>query len=155
MDYTWIAGLVTAACAGIGVIIAAFYKRNQNRKDQYDHEEKLIELSQKLTDSNKILQDFSAMSRDFDYMRKGLDDVHTDVKTLAAGIVKLNKNTVSTDKMLLRNAILNIYFTYEKEQAIPEAQYESVLGLYDVYTSLGGNGFVHEKVEEIRTWRRI
>jgi len=24
----WIAGLITAACAGIGVIIAAFYKRN-------------------------------------------------------------------------------------------------------------------------------
>lgn len=155
MDMTWIAGLVTAACAGVGVIIAAFYKRNQNRKDQYDHEEKLVELGQKLADSNKILQDFTAMSRDFDYMRHGLDDVHADIKTLAAGVIKLNENTVSTDKMLLRNAILGIYFAYEKEQVIPEAQYESVLGLYDVYTSLGGNGFVHEKVEEMRTWRRI
>ncbi len=154
MDYTWIAGLVTAGCAGIGVIIGALYKRNQNRKDQYQHEEKLIELSQKLSDSNKILQDFSAMSRDFDYMRHGLEDVHADIKTLAAGIVKLNENTASTDKMLLRNAILTIYFAYEKEQVIPEAQYESVLGLYDVYTSLGGNGFVAEKVEEMKTWRR-
>lgn len=151
----WIAGLITAACAGIGVIIAAFYKRNQNRKDQYDHEEKLVELGQNIAESNKILRDFTSLSRDFDYMRKGLDEVHTDIKSLAGGIVKLNENMASTDKMLLRNAILTIYFAYEKEKVIPEAQYESVLGLYDVYTSLGGNGFVHEKVEEMRSWRRI
>ena len=150
----WIAGLVTAACAGIGVIIAAVYKRNQNRKDQYDHEEKLVELGQKLADSNKILQDFSAMSRDFDYMKKGLNDVHADIKTLASGIVKLSENTASTDRMLLRNSILQIYFTYEKEEAIPEAQYESMLGMYDVYHDLGGNSWITDKVNEMRTWRR-
>lgn len=131
MDMTWIAGLVTAACAGIGVIIAALYKRNQNKKDQYEHEERLIEIS------------------------SGQSEIKQDIKSIAAAIVKLDQNQVSTDKMLLRNAILTIYFAYEPKKEIPEAQYESVLGLYDVYTSLGGNGFVHEKVEEMRNeWKR-
>ena len=128
----WIAGLVTAACAGIGVIIAALYKRNQNRKDQYDHEERLIEIS------------------------SGQNEIKQDIKALAAAVIKLDQNQVSTDKMLLRNAILTIYFAYEPKKEIPEAQYESVLGLYDVYSQLGGNGFVHEKVEEMRNeWKRI
>lgn len=128
----WIAGLVTAACAGIGVIIAALYKRNQNRKDQYEHEERLIEIS------------------------SGQNEIKQDIKSIAAAIVKLDQNQVSTDKMLLRNAILTIYFAYEPRKEIPEAQYESVLGLYDVYTQLGGNGFVQEKVEEMRNeWKRI
>lgn len=126
----WIAGLVTAAFAGIAAIIAALYKRNQNRKDQYEHEEKLIEISQ------------------------GTKEIREDIKAIAAAVVKLNKDQVSTDKMLLRNSILTIYFEYEKDKIIPEAQYESMLGMYDVYTDLGGNGFVHEKVNEMRTWRR-
>lgn len=131
MDMTWIAGLVTAFLAGIAAVITALYKRNQNKQDQYKHEERLIEIS------------------------SGQNEIKQDIKSIAAAIVKLNQNQVSTDKMLLRNAILTIYFNYEKEKAIPEAQYESVLGLYDVYTSLNGNGFVHEKVDEIKTWRRI
>lgn len=126
----WIAGLVTAAFAGIAAIIAALYKRNQNRKDQYEHEEKLIEISQ------------------------GTKEIKEDIKSIAAAVVKLSNDQVSTDKMLLRNSILTIYFEYEKDKIIPEAQYESMLGMYDVYTDLGGNGFVHEKVNEMRTWRR-
>lgn len=126
----WIAGLITAACAGVAAIIAALYKRNQNKKDQYEHEEKLIEISQ------------------------GTNEIKQDIKTIAAGLVKLNNNQVSTDKMLLRNSILTIYFNYEQEKTIPEAQYASMLGMYDVYVDLGGNGFIHEKVDEMRTWRR-
>lgn len=127
----WIAGLVSAALVGIAGIIAALYKRNQNRKDQYDHEERLIEIS------------------------SGQNEIKQDIKSIAAAVIKLDQNQVNTDKMLLRNSILTIYFNYEEKRVIPEAQYESVLGLYDVYSQLGGNGFVHEKVEEMRSWKRI
>lgn len=128
---TWIAGLVTATCAGIGVIIAALYKRNQNRKDQYDHEERLIEIS------------------------SGQNEIKQDIKSLAAAVVKLDQNSRSTDIMLLRNAFLTIYFAYEKEKVIPETQYESACGIYDVYHQLGGNSFTTEKMEEMKTWKRI
>jgi hypothetical protein len=57
--------------------------------------------------------------------------------------------------MLLRNAFLTIYFSYEKEKVIPETQYESACGIYDVYHQLGGNSFTTEKMEEMKTWKRI
>lgn len=126
----WIAGLVTAAFAGIAAIIAALYKRNQNKKDQYEHEERLIEIS------------------------SGQNEIKQDIKALAAAVVKLNESQRSTDVMLLRNAFLTIYFAYEKEKVIPETQYESACGIYDVYHQLGGNGFISEKMEEMRSWKR-
>lgn len=127
----WIAGLVTAACAGIAAIIAALYKRNQNKKDQYEHVEKLIEIS------------------------SGQNEIKQDIKSLAAAVVELDQNQRSTDVMLLRNAFLTIYFAYEKEKVIPETQYESACGIYDVYHQLGGNSFTTEKMQEMKTWRRI
>lgn len=127
----WIAGLVTAAFAGIAAIIAALYKRNQNKKDQYEHEERLIEIS------------------------SGQNEIKQDIKALAAAVVKLNESQRSTDVMLLRNAFLTIYFAYEKEKIIPETQYESACGIYDVYHQLGGNSFISEKMEEMKTWKRI
>lgn len=130
MDMTWIAGLVSAALVGIAGIITALYKRNQNRKDQYEHEEKLIEIS------------------------SGQNEIKQDIKNLAAAVIKIDENQRSTDIMLLRNAFLTIYFAYEKEKAIPETQYESACGIYDVYHQLGGNSFTTEKMQEMREWRR-
>lgn len=127
----WIAGLVTATLAGIAAIIAALYKRNQNKKDQYEHEERLIEIS------------------------SGQNEIKQDIKSLAVAVVKIDENQRSTDIMLLRNAFLTIYFTYEKEKVIPETQYASACGIYDVYHQLGGNSFTTEKMEEMRSWRRI
>lgn len=127
----WIVSLVTATCAGIGVIIAVLYKRNQNKKDQYEHVEKLVEIS------------------------SGQNEIKQDIKSLAEAVVKIDQNQRSTDIMLLRNAFLTIYFAYEKEKVIPETQYESACGIYDVYHQLGGNSFTTEKMEEMKTWKRI
>lgn len=142
-----ISGIIGAAAAGIVAIIGALFKRNQNRKDQYEHEEKIIELSKGISETNKILNDFRSLSRDLDRTNKGLEELHIQ-------IINLSKNTIQNDLMMLRNSILTIYFTYEKEKEIPEAQYESMLGMFDVYTSLGGNSFVHDIVDEMRTWKR-
>ena len=127
----WIAGLVSAALVGIAGVITALYKRNQNRKDQYEHEERLIEIS------------------------SGQNEIKQDIKALAAAVVKLDENQRSTDVMLLRNAFLTIYFAYEKDKEIPETQYASACGIYDVYHQLGGNSFTTEKMEEMKTWKRI
>ena len=127
----WIAALVTAAFAGIAGVIAALYKRNQNKKDQFEHVEKLVEIS------------------------SGQNEIKQDIKNLTAAVVKLDENQRSTDIILLRNAFLTIYFAYEKEKEIPETQYESACGIYDVYHQLGGNSFTTEKMQEMKTWKRI
>lgn len=155
----WIAALVGAATAGLVAIIGALFKRNQNRKDQYEHEEQLIKLSKDLTDTNKILKDFTSLSRDFDYVRKGMNELHKEIKEVKQEVIQVKENCASTDTMLLRREITNIYLTYfnpNKEVIeIPERDFESALNLYTVYKSLGGNGMAEQYINEIKTWRRV
>lgn len=156
---TWIAALVGAAAAGLVSIIGAFFKRNQNKKDQYDHEENIIKLSKDLTDTNKILKDFTSLSRDFDYVRNGMNELHKEIQDVKKEVIQVKENCASTDTMLLRREITNIYLTYfnpNKEVIeIPERDFESALNLYTVYKSLGGNGLAEQYINEIKTWRRV
>lgn len=155
----WIAALVGAATAGLVAIIGALFKRNQNRKDQYDHEERLVQLGNDLTNTNKILKDFTSLSRDFDYVRKGMNELHKEIQEVKKEVIQVKENCASTDTMLLRREITNIYLTYfnpNKEAIeIPEREFESALNLYTVYKSLGGNGMAEQYINEIKTWRRI
>lgn len=155
----WIAALVGAATAGLVAIIGALFKRNQNRKDQYDHEERLVQLGNDLTNTNKILKDFTSLSRDFDYVRKGMNELHKEIQEVKKEVIQVKENCASTDTMLLRREITNIYLTYfnpNKEVIeIPEREFESALNLYTVYKSLGGNGMAEQYINEIKTWRRV
>lgn len=155
MDMTWIVGLVSAALVGIAGIIAALYKRNQNKQDQYKHEEQLIKLSKGISDSNKILKDFTSISKDIDYLRDGMTSLHKEIKDIKGEVVQIKENCAATDIMLLRREIYNIYWTYEKNKELPEREFETALNLYTVYHSLGGNGTAEQYINEIKTWRRI
>ena len=155
----WIAALVGAATAGLVAIIGALFKRNQNKKDQYDHEERLVQLGNDLTNTNKILKDFTSLSRDFDYVREGMNELHKEIQDVKKEVIQVKENCASTDTMLLRREITNIYLTYfnpNKEVIeIPEREFESALNLYTVYKSLGGNGMAEQYINEIKTWRRV
>lgn len=159
MDFTWIAGLVTAALAGIAGVIAAVYKRNQNKKDQMEHEEKLVKLGQGIANSNKILKDFTAMSKDMEYVKEGLNNLHEEVEGIKREVVEVKENCRNSDVLLLRREITNIYIKYFNPHRevceIPERDFESALNLYDVYKSLGGNGMAEQMINEIKTWKRI
>lgn len=159
MDFTWIAGLVTAALAGIAGVIAAVYKRNQNKKDQMEHEEKLVKLGKDITNTNKLLEGFTSLSKDVDYVKKGMDQLHKEIKEVKREVNIVKTNCSATDTMLLRREITNIYLTYFNPQKevneIPEREFESALNLYTVYKSLGGNGLAEQYVNEIKTWKRI
>lgn len=149
-----IAGAIGAGGAALVAVISALFKRNQNRKDQYDHEEKLIELSSNLQNTNKVLKDFTSLSRDFEYVKEGMNQLHEEIKDLKNEVIEVKTQCASTDVMLLRREIYAIYFRYEKEREIPEREFESVLNLYTVYKSLGGNGTCEQYVNEIKAWKR-
>ena len=159
MDFTWIAGVITAALAGIGGIIAAVHKRNQNKKDQMEHEEKLVQLGQGIAKSNRLLKNFTAMSEDIEYVKEGLNTLHEEVEGIKQEVVEVKENCRNTDIMLLRREIYNIYIKYfnpqRTENEIPEREFESALNLYDVYKSLGGNGMAEQMINEIKTWKRF
>lgn len=151
----WISALVGAAAAGLVSIIGAFFKRNQNKKDQMDHEERLVKLGKDLTNTNKILKDFTSLSRDFDYVRKGMNALHKEIQDVKKEVIQVKENCASTDMMLLRREIYNIYWTYERDKELPERDFETALNLYTVYHSLGGNGTAEQYINELKKWRRV
>lgn len=154
-----VVALVTAALAGLAGIIAAVYKRNQNKKDQMEHEEKLVQLGQGIAKSNKLLKNLTVMSKDIEYVKEGLNTLHEEVEGIKNEVVQVKENCKSTDILLLRREITNIYLKYFNPQrmdnTIPEREFESALNLYDVYKSLGGNGMTEQMIEEIKKMKRI
>lgn len=134
-------GLIAALSAGIGAlgviivnVIKANKSKNEVRGQEYSHMENMVKLT--------------------NGQQQNLNEIKEDLFELKNDVFELTKTQTEFNKMYLRHAILRVYFSYDKEKRIPESQFESVLGLYDVYTSLGGNGFVHEKVEELKKWER-
>lgn len=136
-----IIGIGTAA----GVIIGAVGKiiidtikvtkdKDGRREQEYFHTENLVKL-------------IGGQSQE-------LSEIKNSIASINNKVVELTESEASFNRMYLRHSILRVYFSYEKSKELPEAEWESVLGLYDVYVSLGGNGFVHEKVEEMKGWKK-
>ena len=57
-----------------------------------------------------------------------------------------------TDKCLLRDRILSIYYHRKDERQIRQYEFENVAKLYAQYKKLGGNSFVDKVWVEIKTW---
>lgn len=148
METAVIAGIVAAVGVALVNIIKAAFSRNQNKKDQLDHEENLIKLSSSMTNVNQTISELrneimpllNGLSRDLDRVDGKLEDFHSEWK---------DYNIV-----MLRHDITSVYEHYKDSAAIPKVIYESTMSLYDKYQALGGNSYVHEIVEEMKTWSK-
>lgn len=148
METAIIAGIIGAVGTALIGMIKAAYNRNQNKKDQMDHEENLIKLSSSMTNVNQAISELRAevmsmlngFSENLDRMDKKLEDFHSEWK---------DYNIV-----MLRHDITSVYQNYKSSAAIPQGIYQSTMELYDKYQSLGGNSYVHEIVEEMKKWDR-
>lgn len=129
-----IGGLIAGVSALIATTIKAAKEKDSSRDSQYSHEEKLIELSNSSNQSSKRIEE----------KLEKIDDT----------VVSLCQEQKQFSLMVLRGSILSIYYTYESQKRIPEGQYATMLGYYDVYKMLGGNGFTEEHVNEMKTWER-
>lgn len=148
METAVIAAIIGAIGTALVGIIGAAKKRSQNRKDQLDHEENLIKLSSSMTNVNQAISELrsemssllNGMSKDMDRIDRKLEDFHSEWK---------DYNIV-----MLRHDITSVYQHYKSSAAIPQGIYQSTMELYDKYSSLGGNSYVHEIVEEMKTWSK-
>lgn len=144
-----IAAIIGAVAAGVVNIIKAAFSRNQNKKDQLDHEENLIKLSSSMTNVNQAISELRAeimpmlngFSKDLDRMDRKLEDFHSEQKSI--------------NLVMLRHDIVQVYEYYKSSAAIPTDLYESTMNLYDQYKAAGGNGFISQIVEEMKKWERI
>ncbi len=148
METAVIAAIIGAIGTALVGIIGAAKKRSQNRKDQLDHEENLIKLSSSMTNVNQAISELrseimpvlNGMSKDLDRVDRKLEDFHSEWK---------DYNIV-----MLRHDITSVYEHYKDAAAIPKIIYESTMNLYDKYQKLGGNSYVHEIIEEMKTWSK-
>ena len=148
MDPVVIGAIIGAIGTAIVGIIKAAHGRNQNKQDQQVHEENLVKLSSSMTNVNQAISElrtemtslFNGFSKDLDKLDRKLDDFHSEWK---------DYNVV-----MLRHDITSVYEYYKDSAAIPKVVYESTMSLYDKYKGLGGNSYVHDIIEEMKTWSK-
>lgn len=148
METAVLAGIIGAIGVALVNIIKAAFSRNQNKKDQLDHEENLIKLSSSMTNVNQAISELrsevmpilNGLSKDLDRVDRKLEDFHSEWKEY--------------NIVMLRHDITSVYQHYKSSAAIPQGLYQSTMELYDKYEKLGGNSYVHEIVEEMKTWEK-
>lgn len=152
MSTALIAG-ISAFVAAIGTVlvnvIKAAYGRNQNKKDQQQHEENLLKIGTEMSDvSSSISELRTEINSSLDKLNERLDKVNSKLDNFAAEQKSIN--IVS-----LRHSITQVFYSYMDKKEIPSAVYQSTMNLYDQYKALGGNSFVSEEVEEMKLWDKV
>lgn len=142
LDTAIVAGVIAAVGSAVALIIKALFSRNQNRKDQQEHEENLLKIATTMNDVNKTLSETK------EFIDRRIDEVGDKIDDFS---VKQN----SFNLALLRHNITDTYEDYKDQKKIPNIIYESTMSLYDNYKKLGGNSFVDDEVNEMKHWEKF
>ena len=141
-ETTVIAGIIGAAGSALALVIKSLFSRNQNRKDQQEHEENLLKIAATMNGVNQALDDFrKTVDEGFDKVNKNLEDFRIEQKEVNVA--------------LLRHNITDTYENFKNEKKMPNIIYESTMSLYDNYKKCGGNSFVDEEVNEMKHWEKF
>ena len=148
METAIIVGIIAAGGAALVNIIKAAFSRNQNKKDQLDHEEKLLQIGVSMNNVNLEISEIKSalnqftvgLSKDMDRMDRKLEALHSEQKDFNIA--------------MLRHDIVQVYEYYKSAASMPTDVFESTMNLYDKYKSIGGNGFVDGLIEEMKRWGR-
>ena len=65
------------------------------------------------------------------------------------------KNYNKATQCLLRNDIVNFYQIHKQEKKMTMYEFQAIETSYDQYHTMGGNHFVDELMEEIKTWEKV
>lgn len=145
-------GAIGTIVGAVGTVLVNLIKtahsRNQNRKDQLDHEERLLRIGTEMSSVNQFINELRGeIGLNFDRIRERLDKIDSKLDNFAAEQKSIN--IVS-----LRHSITQVFYSYKDKKEIPNAIYQSTMNLYDQYRLLGGNSFVSEEVEEMKSWKK-
>ena len=136
--------IIAAIAAGVGAILTALGKMVVDIvKAKNEPKIKEIELGDKFETQVQNLKD--SLTQNFEEIKESVEDLGDKLDKF-----RIEQKTYNIS--MIRHEIVDTYETYKEEKRIPLPVYQSVLDLYDKYASLGGNSFVHEVIEEIKTW---
>lgn len=88
-------------------------------------------------------------------IREEATAANREMKNEVDGLKKKMESKDKTDLAILRNTLTHIYFKYKDAKKIPHYEKENVMYLFEQYSSLGGNSYVKQIVDEIKDWEEI
>lgn len=143
-----IGGIIGAIGSAAVMIIKAAHGRNQNKKDQQIHEEKLLEIGASMSGVTTAIHQLEQdLNDNFKKIKDQFDETN-------AKIDQFRQEQKEVNVVLLRHSITQTYENYKEEKEMPKLLYQSSLNLYDQYHRLGGNSFVTEEIEDMKTWKK-
>lgn len=157
--------LISALCIAITNIYNFFAKPTSKLKKKKTEEiqnqisetldEKLPEilLEHDLETRQKYLSDRQ------NYLNEIKTEVLTDVKDMLDSIYELNleqnesiKTLSQGNKDMLRQRIMDIYYTYRDEKKLPIHKKEALDELYKDYKAEGGNSYIDKYYNRMKLW---
>ena len=157
--------LVSALCIAITNIYNFFAKPTTKLKKK-----KTEELNNQISNILDEKLPEILLEHDLETRQKYLDDkqnclneiktaVLTDVKDTLDSIYKLNleqnesiKTLSQGNKDMLRQRIMDIYYTYRDEKKLPIHKKEALDELYKDYKAEGGNSYIDKYHNRMKTW---
>lgn len=132
-------------------------KRNEEIQEQIKNtlDEKLPEilLEHDLETRQKYLSDRQ------NYLNEIKTEVLTDIKDMLDNIYELNleqnesiKTLSQGNKDMLRQRIMDIYYTYRDEKKLPIHKKEALDELYKDYKAEGGNSYIDKYYNRMKLW---
>ena len=136
------------AVKGIWDLVDYFKKKYQEKfnkdYDKKQKEEDLFERLNNYADENKeYAERYSILEEKIDNLINTVNDKFED---LDIRLDQLDNN----DKHIMKQALVKDYHYFTDQGWIDDFSLDTILLLYDDYTLLGGNSYVHNLVEKIK-----
>jgi len=138
-----IGAAIGVVCGALGTLVVNIIKAKKEKTGdkelEYGHTETLVQLVSGQT--QELLEVKNLISN----MKEDLTERIDAVDEKLDGFIEEQKEF---NIIMLRHNITSTYYEYRDKEYIPEHIYMSTLDLYDRYTKLGGNSYVHNLIED-------
>lgn len=143
-----IAGALVLVIGKVGEIIVNIIKAKKE-PDQTDLEMKDT-LQREKEKNDAAIEAFTNFGKE---IKEAVDGLSQKIDNMDTRIEDYRHETREINKSALRHSITEIYYKHCDEKMMDMNTKNDLCSLYEAYTSIGGNSFVHELYEEMMEWQ--
>lgn len=143
-----IAGALVLVIGKVGEIIVNIIKAKKE-PDQTDLEMKDT-LQREKEKNDAAIEAFTNFGKE---IKEAVEGLSQKIDNMDTRIEDYRHETREINKSALRHSITEIYYKHCDEKMLDMNTKNDLCSLYEAYTSIGGNSFVHELYEEMMSWQ--
>ncbi len=143
-----IAGALVLVIGKVGEIIVNIIKAKKE-PDQTDLEMKDT-LQREKEKNDAAIEAFTDFGKE---IKEAVEGLSQKIDNMDTRIEDYRHETREINKSALRHSITEIYYKHCDEKMLDMNTKNDLCSLYEAYTSIGGNSFVHELYEEMMAWQ--